>query len=845
MWTDISQDAGRLASPDRFGMADPASEGDHATILSLAVQSLRLPIGGITVLDGERLWFLAHAGLGPSTGPSQAAFSETVIHSAAPLVVHDCWQNPVHAASPSVTGAPYLRFFAGVPLTLSGGETVGCFAVGDIVPHPGFDDDALARLVALARLAVNRLELARQARRRDYMMVRAGIIERLLSVAAEATDFPAAIASATMVLLDATQAQFCHVYQARDGSGPRFIGGAESGHLGDPEHLAHLRGRTLGGGPSIVGQALETDRQVIRRAAMASDATTSPASRPDSDLDAAEAMAVQQIVTPFRLLDLRYAFSIGFVQAHPELDTLARLTAEATAGLRPLLRRFQDEETARLFRRAVEASSDPILITEAEPFDEPGPRIVFANAAFERHSGYSLADIIGRTPRLLSGPGTSAEGRAAIRAALAQWRPVRQELLNYRKDGTPFHVEINIAPVADSTGWFTHWISVQRDVTEQRAQERSREAAAAELRALIAVMPGALLRVRVGPKGGLGRVTYVAPSIEALTGYTVAEVMQPDWYRMHLNVADAADIMAKRHHAAIQGEATCEFRFRHRSGRDMLIHARIRSIASDDGGSENLSLWSDVTQEHETRAMLTQAAKMAQLGELATGMAHELNQPLAAVSLAAENALRSLSRLPASAERVRGKLETITDMARRASSIIDHMRVFGRVSAGERSLLSLQDLVADTIRLVGARLRDCGVRLEADLPERLPYVVAQAVPLEQVLINLITNACDAYAAAGPRVDGGRRIIALQASEVEGLLEISVQDHAGGIAPEALHRVFQPFFTTKAAGQGTGLGLSISYGIITEFGGTITAENREGGARFVIMLPCVQKEELLF
>ncbi len=246
------------------------------------------------------------------------------------------------------------------------------------------------------------------------------------------------------------------------------------------------------------------------------------------------------------------------------------------------------------------------------------------------------------------------------------------------------------------------------------------------------------------PRGGLGRVAYVAPSIEVLTGYTPEEVMAPNWYAERLSAADAADIMAKRQQASVQGEATCEFRFRHKDGRELLIHARIRSITRRDGGSENLSLWSDVTQEHETRALRTQAAKMAQLGELATGMAHELNQPLAAVSLAAENALRRLSRLPDSAGRVRGKLETIMAMARRASSIIDHMRVFGRVSSAERSTLSLQDVVADTTRLVGARLRDCGVRLETDLPARLPLIIAQAVPLEQVLINLITNACDAY-----------------------------------------------------------------------------------------------------
>ena len=128
-------------------------------------------------------------------------------------------------------------------------------------------------------------------------------------------------------------------------------------------------------------------------------------------------------------------------------------------------------ERLRLLESVVVNANDAVLITEAEPIDLPGPRIIFANAAFTRTTGFELTEILGQTPRILQGPGTSAAAREKIRAALASWKPVELELLNFKKDGTPFWVELSIVPVADDAGWWTHWVSVQRDVTERKQFE--------------------------------------------------------------------------------------------------------------------------------------------------------------------------------------------------------------------------------------------------------------------------------------------------------------------------------------------------------------------------------------
>ena len=133
------------------------------------------------------------------------------------------------------------------------------------------------------------------------------------------------------------------------------------------------------------------------------------------------------------------------------------------------------QERLRLLESVVINANDVILITEAEPVDLPGPRVVYINEAFARMTGYAPADIIGKTPRLLQGPDTSPETRQFIREKLKAWEGFRAELLNYKKDGTPFWVELNVQPVADERGWYTHWIAVQRETTERRQMELDKE----------------------------------------------------------------------------------------------------------------------------------------------------------------------------------------------------------------------------------------------------------------------------------------------------------------------------------------------------------------------------------
>ena len=136
--------------------------------------------------------------------------------------------------------------------------------------------------------------------------------------------------------------------------------------------------------------------------------------------------------------------------------------------LRDVTQRHADHAELSLLKTAISRINDIVLITEAEPIDEPGPRIVYVNDAFERRTGYSRAEVMGKTPRFLQGPNTSLAELERIHAAMKAWQPIRAEVVNYTKSGEEFWLEMDISPIADVSGWYTHWVSVERDVTDRR-----------------------------------------------------------------------------------------------------------------------------------------------------------------------------------------------------------------------------------------------------------------------------------------------------------------------------------------------------------------------------------------
>ena len=236
----------------------------------------------------------------------------------------------------------------------------------------------------------------------------------------------------------------------------------------------------------------------------------------------------------------------------------------------------------------------------------------------------------------------------------------------------------------------------------------------------------------------------------------------------------------------------------------------------------------------EAQDELIQAGKLAVIGQLSAGIAHELNQPLAALRTLSGNAIRFMQR--GDEATARANLERIAQLVDRMGQITGHLKVFAHKSSGAPRPVDVHAVVTHAIGILGQRLQVTGTRVVLDFPDTALYAHCDANRLEQVVVNLIGNALDAMAhLEQPRVE-------VRGSGHAPMVRIEVRDYGCGLSPEAQARLFEPFFTTKDAGVGLGLGLAISAGIVSDFGGTLTGVNHpDGGALFTIELPAVRPD----
>ncbi|MBW1769428.1 MAG: PAS domain-containing sensor histidine kinase, partial [Deltaproteobacteria bacterium] len=212
---------------------------------------------------------------------------------------------------------------------------------------------------------------------------------------------------------------------------------------------------------------------------------------------------------------------------------------------------------------------------------------------------------------------------------------------------------------------------------------------------------------------------------------------------------------------------------------------------------------------------------MATLGEMATGMAHELNQPLSVIKTASSFFIKKVKKKEAiKKEILKTMAEEIDNHVNRASRIIDHMREFGRKSEVQKEKVQVNEELNKALEIFNQQLKLREIDVIKEFEEKLPLILADSNRLEQVFINLLINARDAihdrYGQAGHK-DGKKKIF-LKTSSQGGMVVIEVKDTGAGISETILDKIFEPFFTTKKLGKGTGLGLSISYGIIQDYNG---------------------------
>jgi len=282
----------------------------------------------------------------------------------------------------------------------------------------------------------------------------------------------------------------------------------------------------------------------------------------------------------------------------------------------------------------------------------------------------------------------------------------------------------------------------------------------------------------------------------------------------------------------------------HKNGKKFPAHLSVGEVAGTDT-TRFIGIIRDMSEnhrlEHEVREMqseLTHATRLSELGEMAAGIAHEINQPLTAISTYANACHRMLMNEQIDAEEMLNTLHLITDQAQRAGEVVRRLRAFTKKRLGQRQLLEINEIIDSTIRLVESDIRARNFRLDKRLASKLPKVFADNVQIQQVILNLIRNAMDAM----ENVPSGENVVTIESnSDDDNHVRVSISDRGIGLTEEIAEKIFDSFFTTRDTG--TGLGLSISRSIITAHGGVIDySPNQEGGVSFYFTLPAAVETE---
>ncbi|WP_216918405.1 ATP-binding protein [Synechococcus sp. CCAP 1479/10] len=385
-------------------------------------------------------------------------------------------------------------------------------------------------------------------------------------------------------------------------------------------------------------------------------------------------------------------------------------------------------------------------------------------------------------------------------------------------------------------------VGYTRDVSAQYEASRRAEQARIELDQTLAAAPVVVFRGSAQPDGSF-RKTFVSTGMERLTGWPMETINQPGGLRSILGNPErlAADVVA----LLAEGKVSGDYTMRCRDGRLITVAVTMTVMRrAADGRTEVVGYIADVTAEREAKARAITSARLASLGEMSAGLAHELKQPLQAITLAATNTQSAVERGDTAAASQR--LQRIIGYAKRAAEVIEHLRRFARGPevGGEPQPVPVKAAIEGAQSLVASSLRDAMVQLVVTLGDPPPVVLGHLVALEQVLSNLIMNARDAVVQTAAEERPRRIEVSAVADASAGLVSITIADTGGGLPDAVLARLFQPFVSTKGPDLGTGLGLSICHGLVTGMGGTISAANEGPGAVFRISLPAAPAQASL-
>ncbi len=495
-------------------------------------------------------------------------------------------------------------------------------------------------------------------------------------------------------------------------------------------------------------------------------------------------------------------------------------------------RRKTDEEILRL-AAAVKSLNSAVTITDMNK------NIVYINPIHKKVFGYELAELIGKQSSILypfdDPTGISKKIYDAI--LIVGWEGER---LGMRKNGEVFPVYEKTSIVKDKIGRQIGIVSVIEDITLRKRLEQALRESEERYRTLVETAKSAIIAT-----DDEGKIALFNPAAEYLFGYSMGEikgreltVLMPERYREAYKVS--LETYVETGISSFLGK-TVEFLGLKKNREEFPIEV---SLSACKIGGHNIftAIIFDITERKNLHEQLIQSEKMVAVGQLISGVAHEVNNPLTVVMGYTEMLLGE-PNLDKSAQKA---LQAIYNAANRSRKVIQNLLSFARKHSPEREYTCINEVLDRTLGLKEYDLRKNNIEIVKKLEPDLPRTMVDPNQLQQVFLNLIINAEQAVV---ENEDERRLVIESRVKNGENrinfngvsIIEISFSDNGPGISNKNLKKIFDPFFTTKPVGKGTGLGLSVSYGIIKEHGGEIFALSEESkGAVFIIELPLLKE-----
>ena len=502
------------------------------------------------------------------------------------------------------------------------------------------------------------------------------------------------------------------------------------------------------------------------------------------------------------------------------------------------------------FRRAMENS----VLTGMRALDMQG-RITYVNAAFCQMTGWSEQDLVGRTAPYPYWPENDYDYlQARLKDELSgKTAQGGFQMRVRRKNGTLFDARLYISPLVDARGHQSGWMSSMTDITESK---RIRDQLAASHDRFTIVLEALDASVSVAPLG----------SAELL----FANKLYRQWFGSqttgHLQLVQQGGLPSERETSVddedgLMGLPTETLTSSSSNNAEIYVaelgkwlEVRSRYLSWVDGRLAQMVIATDITQRRQAEEQAARQAEQAQtasrlitMGEMASSVAHELNQPLTAISNYSSGMLTRLENGTLTPDQMRFALEKTAHQAQRAGQIIQRIRSFVKRSEPNRMLSKVEVMVDEALELANIEMRRRNVRLTHFVQAHIPQVMADAILIEQVLINLIKNAGESIDQA-ERPPAQRQVsLRVVTKETEGQpgVEFSVQDSGKGLPPEVQERLFEAFFSTK--NEGMGIGLNLCRSIVESHNGRMSAENiyndsQVVGCRFSFWIPLAATQE---